>query len=208
MKHQYTTVKRIKNIGLLGLILLCFFSSPVLADLFKKVDASGHVYFTDTPKGSGYQLFMRTPKKGTVAYQDFEKNRRRHSSAIQKQARHLHLDPALVMAVIHTESAYDENAVSKAGAVGLMQLMPQTAKSYGVKDRRNPTQNIKGGTRYLRDLLERYDFNIKLALAAYNAGESAVAKYGNNVPPYPETQTYIKRVVSRYQQYMSMQKNL
>lgn len=83
------------------------------------------------------------------------------------------------MAVIHAESAYDQRAISRAGAVGLMQLMPNTAERFGVTNRNNPAQNVSGGTRYLRHLLELFKFDIRLALAAYNAGESAVAKYGN-----------------------------
>lgn len=174
----------------------------VYADLYKKVDRYGHTSYTDNPSSSGYRLIMRTPKKGTVAYKNFSANRQRHAPIIRRESRRYRVDPALVMAVIHTESAYDQRAVSKAGAVGLMQLMPKTAQHYGVTDRTNPKQNVNGGTRYLRHLLERYKFDIRLALAAYNAGETAVAKYGNKIPPYDETQKYVKIVLSRYQKYM------
>lgn len=191
------------------LFVLSFLLNPVAyADLYKKVDRFGHTFYTDAPDSGGYKLIMRTPKKGTVAYKNFTSNRHRHAPSIRKQARRYRVDPALVMAVVHTESAYDEKAISKAGAVGLMQLMPQTARRYGVKDRSNAEQNINGGTRYLRHLLELYKFDIRLALAAYNAGETAVAKYGNNIPPYPETQAYVKRVVSRYQKYMEISESL
>lgn len=179
-------------------------SQDVSADLYKKVDRFGHTFYTDNPTSGGYQLIMRTPKKGTVAYENFSANRKRHAPKIREEARKHSVDPALVMAVIHTESAYDRKAVSRAGAVGLMQLMPQTAKQYGVKDRTNASQNINGGVRYLRHLLERYKFDIRLALAAYNAGETAVAKYGNKIPPYDETQHYVKVVVERYQKYMKI----
>lgn len=182
--------------------------SVVYADLYKKVDKYGHTFYTDTPDSAGYRLIMRTPKKGTVAYENFTANRHLHAPSIRKNARRYKVDPALVMAVVHTESAYDRKAVSRAGAVGLMQLMPQTAKRYGVTDRTNAEQNITGGTQYLRHLLERYKFDIKLALAAYNAGEGAVLKYGNKVPPYPETQAYVKKVVSRYQKYMQTSASL
>lgn len=190
------------------LILLLLVVLPAAnADLYKKVDANGHVFFTDNPEGSGFQLIMRTPKKGTIEYKNFQQNRRQLTPLIRQQARQFKVDPALVMAVIHAESAYDRNAISRAGAVGLMQLMPGTAKRFGVSDRNNAAQNIRGGVQYLRYLLEMFKFNIKLTLAAYNAGESAVSKYGNKVPPYPETENYVKKVVAYYQNYLSGNKD-
>tara|TARA_R110002074_G_scaffold228259_2_gene399839 strand:- start:36095 stop:36694 length:600 start_codon:yes stop_codon:yes gene_type:complete len=186
--------------------LLC--ASVAQADLYKKIDQQGRVFFTDKPEGRDYKLIMRTPKKGTVAYRQFERNRRKLTPLIRQQAKKHKVDSALVMAVIHAESAYDQRAISRAGAVGLMQLMPNTAERFGVTNRNNPAQNVSGGTRYLRHLLELFKFDIRLALAAYNAGESAVAKYGNKIPPYPETQTYVKRVVKHYQYYLSDNKSL
>jgi soluble lytic murein transglycosylase-like protein len=186
--------------------LLCV--SVAQADLYKKIDQQGRVLFTDKPEGRGYKLIMRTPQKGTVAYRHFERNRRKLTPLIRQQAKKHKVDSALVMAVIHAESAYDQRAISRAGAVGLMQLMPKTAERFGVTNRNNPAQNISGGTRYLRHLLELFKFDIRLALAAYNAGESTVAKYGNKIPPYPETQTYVKRVVKHYQYYLSDNKSL
>jgi len=177
------------------------------ADLYKKIDEKGRVFFTDKPEGSGFRLIMRTPKKGTIEYKNFQQNRRQLTPLIRQQARQFKVDPALVMAVIHAESAYDKNAISRAGAVGLMQLMPATAKRFGVSNRNNAAQNIRGGVRYLRHLLEMFKFNIKLTLAAYNAGESAVSKYGNKVPPYPETEDYVKKVVAYYQNYLSGNKD-
>lgn len=104
------------------------------------------------------------------------------------------VDLALVKAVIRTESDFNPNATSRRGASGLMQLMPQTAARYGVSDLYSPQQNLDAGIRYLRDLLKRYDNRLYLVLAAYNAGESAVAKY-RGVPPYRETQRYVKKVM-------------
>jgi hypothetical protein len=141
-------------------------------------------------------------KKGKFQPQvDFESmyaNRARFSDMINEIANKARLYPELLHAVVKAESAYDPNAVSSAGAVGLMQLMPQTAKRFGVKDRRNPQENLEGGARYLRKLLTKYNNNIKLALAAYNAGDKAVEKYGNKIPPYPETQDYVKKVITFY----------
>jgi soluble lytic murein transglycosylase-like protein len=126
-----------------------------------------------------------------------------HSLALQ-QPRHgasqRRVEPALIHAVISVESAYNPSARSHAGAVGLMQLMPETAKRYGVTNRLDPAQNIQGGARYLRDLTAMFNGNLQLVLAAYNAGEEAVIKYGKKIPPYRETQAYVKRVASLYQQ--------
>jgi soluble lytic murein transglycosylase-like protein len=105
------------------------------------------------------------------------------------------LYPELLHAVIRTESAYNPSAVSSAGATGLMQLMPGTAKRYSVKDIWDPVDNLRGGAKYLRDLLDMFGNDLRLALAAYNAGENAVIKYGNRIPPYPETQRYVRKVL-------------
>lgn len=195
------------RITLLVLLLIAFLPLAQ-ADVYKKVDADGRVYFTDTPIGKGYRVVLSTPKKGTVDYKRFVENRRKLKPLIRSHARQNKVDPALVMAVVHAESAYDQFAISRAGAVGLMQLMPATAQRFGVSNRRNTDQNISGGTQYLRHLLELFEFNIRLTLAAYNAGESAVAKYDNTIPPYPETQQYVKRGVSYYQDYLGDNKKL
>jgi soluble lytic murein transglycosylase-like protein len=110
------------------------------------------------------------------------------------------VDPALVKAIIANESGFDANATSKTGAQGLMQLEPQTAAGLGVANAYDPAQNIWGGTRYIRGLLDRFHGDLRLAVAAYNAGPGAVEKYGG-VPPYAETQAYVENVLDTYQKY-------
>lgn len=166
---------------------------PAQADIYKYVDQNGHVYYTDKPRHSGYYLLYRTQRAVRKA-----KDWQRFSPLIQAAAAKHSIDPKLLHAVIRAESAYDPDAVSEKGAVGLMQLMPATAKRYGVHDSRDPLENIEGGAHYLRDLMEMFDADIRLAVAAYNAGEQAVKKFGNQIPPFPETQEYVGRVMGFY----------
>jgi soluble lytic murein transglycosylase-like protein len=112
------------------------------------------------------------------------------------------VDPSLVKAIIANESGFDANATSKVGAQGLMQLMPSTAQSVGVRNSYDPAQNVAGGTRYLKGLLDRFNGDVRLAVAAYNAGPGAVEKYGD-VPPYAETQNYVQNVLGSYAKYRS-----
>ena len=177
---------------------------PTHADVYKYIDGNGHMYLTDKPKHSGYRLVLKSREERPeprIDYQNMETNRQRFALSIEAVARSHDLPEGLIHAVIAIESAYDPDAVSRSGAVGLMQLMPETARRYGVTNRRDPAANLSGGTRYLKDLLERFGNNLELALAGYNAGENAVKKYGNQVPPFSETQSYIRKVIKLYEQY-------
>lgn len=129
-------------------------------------------------------------------------NRQRLAPTIQQVASAYQLEPALLHAVISAESSYNPQAHSPKGARGLMQLMPATAKRFGVSNPYDPTENLHGGARYLRWLLDLFT-DLPLALAAYNAGEGAVQRYGNTIPPYQETQTYVRRVLDFYRHYQS-----
>lgn len=196
-----------KNIARLLVVMLTYaLLTPVGADIYKYVDKYGRVTLTDTPKNSNYKQLVKTWKgweeaKSQIALKDFDKNREVHKTTIDSYAERYGLPAPLLHAVISAESAYDANAISRAGAVGLMQLMPETARRYGVSNRRNPSDNIDGGTRYLRDLLVMFNYDLMLALAAYNAGEGAVKKYGNTVPPYSETRNYVNKVITFYRKY-------
>lgn len=119
---------------------------------------------------------------------------------IKRAAAEAGIEASLVHAVAWNESRYDPRAVSHAGAAGVMQLMPDTARRFGVRDRFDAAQSLSGGARYLAWLLERYGHDVALALAAYNAGEGNVARHGNRIPPFPETQRYVRRVLRTYAQ--------
>ena len=116
-------------------------------------------------------------------------------------ARRFELPEPWIWSVMRAESALNPRAVSRAGAVGLMQLMPQTARRYGVRNIYDPAQNIQGGARYLRDLMGKFNNDLPLVLAAYNAGEEAIARHGNRIPPYRETRSYVPRVLDFYREY-------
>lgn len=132
--------------------------------------------------------------------QDKEESLPPYHSIILQAANQNNIDPALIRAVIMAESAYNPKAVSRSGAMGLMQLMPRTARALGVQDTFNPEHNINGGVKYLRQMLDRFNGDIKLALAAYNAGSRYVKKY-RGIPPFKETRNYIKKVLTYYEAY-------
>lgn len=185
--------------------LLSLLSLPSHADIYKYVDKHGRVILTDKPTHSGYKQLVKTWKGWEEAKipKNFNwvKNQKKYDPTIRSVAKIYKLPHTLLHAVITAESYYNPDAVSKAGAVGLMQLMPGTAKQYGVSNRLDPKQSIYGGTRYLRYLAKLFNNDLTLMLAAYNAGEGAVKKYGNKVPPYKETRNYVNKVIKFYKKY-------
>lgn len=188
-----------------GLILALALSLPVTAqaEIFKYRGADGSLHFTDRPMGGNYKLLWRSgpsrKSKGGYSLARMKKNKTRFTPLIEKVAREQRLHPGLLHALVRVESAYNPQAVSKKGAQGLMQLMPATASRYGVRDSYDPKQNLEGGARYLSDLLKAFEYDIRLALAAYNAGENAVKRYGNTIPPFPETIAYVDKVLGEYE---------
>ncbi len=207
--------KRLAVALLIGFMSVC---TPLSAQVFKYVDLDGHVMFTDKPLTGNYKLMWRSKpdtkaKKGEPMF-SFRRNvvNQRHltfyTPMIDDVAERTRLYPELLHAVVRAESSYNPHAVSRAGAVGLMQLMPETARRFGVTNSLDPRSNLEGGARYLRHLLNKFSNNLKLALAAYNAGENAVKKYGNKIPPYPETRQYVKKVIAFYKQNRKRRSNL
>jgi soluble lytic murein transglycosylase-like protein len=193
-----------KIILISALIIAAASASTARADFFQYTDDAGVVHITNVPTSKKYKWMMEERKTvifspSNPAYRKISKQK--FDEIISSTASKYGIDPHLVRAIVKAESDYDEKAVSKKGATGLMQLMPATATRMGVKNIHDPEDNVDGGIRYLSKLLKMFDWQVPLAVAAYNAGENAVVKYGNKVPPYSETQTYVKRVLHYYSEY-------
>jgi soluble lytic murein transglycosylase-like protein len=199
-----------------ALVLLALVSAPSSADIYSFIDEEGRGHFSDVQLDPRYQLYMKSkppeatplqalaevaPGAETAAFvrPTALQARRLYGDMIAKVAREQKVDAALLHAVVTVESAYNPQALSPKGATGLMQLMPDTAKRYGVSDMLDPQENLRGGARYLRDLLALFNNNLRLVIAAYNAGEGAVIRAGRTIPPYPETRAYVQRVLQLYQ---------
>lgn len=186
-----------------SLVCLALVRVPVAdADIYRYEDSEGVVHFTDSPTDTRFKVFMRDIKKDLRLRTSFRLsgNPAEYESIINRYALEYGVDRSLVKAVIHAESGYNPNAVSRKGAKGLMQLMPKTAEHLKVSDSLDPAQNIRGGVKYLRFLLDTCKGDETLALAAYNAGLSRVAQH-NGVPPYPETRNYVEKVLAYKNSY-------
>jgi hypothetical protein len=203
-----------KSIDLSGRViaaaLLCSsLAAPAMAgDIYRYVDRNGDVHYTNVPNDSRYKVHRRVDTENPVTQTLTVKTRyykpsvrQRFHKEIQAAAYKHNVDPALIHAVISAESGYNPLARSHAGAAGLMQLMPATAQRFGARNRLDPTENIHAGTRYLRVLMDLFDNDLELVLAAYNAGENAVIRAGHQIPPYKETMTYVPRVLKYYDNY-------
>ena len=173
------------------------FSVPITAaEIYQFIGPNGSISLTNVPSDSRYRK-IEIESSGfhaTLSERELEPLIRRYSSQHQ-------LHPALIRAVIKAESNFDPRAVSRAGAIGLMQLMPQTAVRLDVRDMYDPDDNVGGGTKYLRQLLDRFHGNLPLALAAYNAGENAVDRY-QALPPFDETRQYVRKVLRYYRTFL------
>lgn len=171
--------------------------SPARAEIYQYVDRDGTIHLSNVPTDPRFRRIdpRRLSLRSPIEVKELER-------LIGWYSRRHRLDPALLRAVIRAESNFDPRAISRAGAMGLMQLMPSTAEALNVYDPYNPMENISGGSRYLRYLLDRFDGDLQLALAAYNAGESLVLRY-RTVPPIDETRHYVRKVLRFYKSYRS-----
>jgi soluble lytic murein transglycosylase-like protein len=171
--------------------------------IYKYVDAAGLAHFTDKPDSTRYELFDLTRKGLTRSGDHYDPGllarAARYDAIIEAAAKSAGIEPNLLRAVIVVESGFNPRAVSKRGAVGLMQLMPATATRFGVSNRYDPQQNVRGGARYLGFLIDRFGQNVPLALAAFNAGEDAVDRSSGQIPPFIETREYVPKVMEIYQ---------
>jgi soluble lytic murein transglycosylase-like protein len=210
-----------------GLVLLGFAAAPASADIYRFIDENGGAHFSDVRVDSRYEMYLKTrvqapeaaPASSSGTTESSEtgaamavtqapsfrptgvKVTPRFTDMIAKVAREQRVEPALLHAVVLAESAYNPQAKSPKGARGLMQLMPDTGKRYGVTDLLNPVKNLTAGAKYLRDLLAMFGNDKSLAVAAYNAGEGAVMRNGNAIPPYAETQAYVPKVLKYYESF-------
>lgn len=178
-----------------------FFVSIAYADIYKYTNENGVICYTDTPIDKKanriHKDHANAPSKQKQGYRPDSKSTSDYHSIVHEKASNYNLDPSLIKAVITTESNWNSRAISRKGAMGLMQLMPATAVDMNVSNPLDPEENIEGGTKYLKYLLERFNGDLTLALAAYNAGPKTVEKFGY-VPPISETKQYVNKVLSLY----------
>lgn len=188
-------------------VIVLMFASPAFPDIYKYTDENGVVCYTDAPMGKKTEKVLKEKYSEVQTKETTSGAGRTYNEYVRKAASKYSLEPDLIHAVIKTESNGNHRAVSRKGAMGLMQLMPGTASDLNVSNPFNPEENIEGGARYLRYLLEKFNGDMTLALAAYNAGPKTVEKYGS-VPPIYETRQYVKKVYSLYngkKNYASLQ---
>ena len=193
---------RIKYIGItIFYTLILLFSAALTAygDIYRYIDENGVMHFTNTPTTSNqkFKLFLREKPKTSLRY-----STKKYDNIIANASQQYGVAFPLLKAIIKAESGFDPRAVSKKGAKGLMQIMPQNFKLLGIKDPFDPSQNIHAGARYFKQMYDRFG-KLALSLAAYNAGPKAVERY-KTVPPYEETEEYVRRVLKFYYNYKNL----
>ncbi len=185
---------QIRIVGMLIAVLFLFVAVPVVqADIYLFIDSQGVLHFTNAPTSSQYTLYIKErPKPATAT--------KKYDGIIQEASNTFDLSFSLLKAMIKVESDFDSRAVSKKGALGLMQIMPQNLQAFNIREPYDPKDNIMGGARYFKSLIERFEGKLPLALAAYNAGPTIVDKY-RDIPPIKETQDYVKKVMKYFYLY-------
>ena len=206
-----TEAKSQTGLRLIGILTVAAVSlltaAPAAAQVvYRRTDENGTLLFTNVPSHGRFQRIRITPRgfvdqpaRSRVDLDARPPVYHGYDPLIARASRAYRVDPALVKAVIAAESNFNASARSRKGAIGLMQLMPATARELGVREPSEPAPNVLGGTRYLRDMIDRFD-DVSLALAAYNAGPHKVDRYGG-IPPYRETRRYVKRVLDLHRRY-------
>jgi soluble lytic murein transglycosylase-like protein len=191
----------------LALLIATLFAASIAAanpKIYTYMDAQGLRHYTDVPDNNRYRLLVLSPQDRTASGDRYDMRllakASQYDSIIEHAALSAAVESNLLRAVIVVESGFNSHAVSKRGAVGLMQLMPATASRFGVSNPYDAQQNVHAGARYLKFLIDRFGHDIRLALAAYNAGEDAVARNGGQIPPFSETMAYVPRVLKIYKQ--------
>jgi soluble lytic murein transglycosylase-like protein len=189
-----------------ALFLTMVFTASTAAarpQIYTYMDADGQRHYTDVPDNNRYRLLVLSPYDRTASGDRYDTmllaRAGQYDAIIEKAAVAASVEPNLLRAVIVVESGFNSRAVSKRGAVGLMQLMPATASRFGVSNPFDPRENVHAGARYLKFLIDRFGHDVRLALAAYNAGEDAVDRNGGQIPPFTETMAYVPRVLKIYQ---------
>jgi soluble lytic murein transglycosylase-like protein len=192
-KKQYEVMFRLISLLVAALIALPFFHPfSASAEIYRFIDEKGTIHFTNLPTDKRFKVYVR----GRGGYfRSTKYDCKAYDPMIREMAAKYKVDCELVKAVIKAESGFNPSAVSPKGAIGIMQLMPETAADMSVKNILSPRDNIEGGVKYLRRLLNIFNNDLRLTVAAYNAGENAVIGYNYAIPPYDETQEYVRRVL-------------